>query len=94
MTTDVTGILRGTELLRSVPAEDLRALAAASRLRSFPRGQVLFTRDDPSDTVMVSAEMSPPECQWVPLSWTGADSVMGKGLGHVRIKGPGRAAAG
>jgi CRP/FNR family transcriptional regulator, cyclic AMP receptor protein len=53
MTTDVTGILRGTELLRSVPAEDLRALAAASRLRSFPRGQVLFTRDDPSDTVIV-----------------------------------------
>ena len=53
MTTDVTGILRGTELLRSVPAEDLRALAAASRLRSFPRGQVLFTRNDPSDTVMV-----------------------------------------
>jgi CRP/FNR family transcriptional regulator, cyclic AMP receptor protein len=53
MTTDVTGILRGTDLLRSVPAEDLEAVAAASRLRSFRRGQVLFTRSDPSDTVIV-----------------------------------------
>ena len=29
----------------------------------------------------------PPKCQWVPLSWTGADLVMGRGLGHVRAKG-------
>jgi CRP/FNR family transcriptional regulator, cyclic AMP receptor protein len=53
MTTDLIGILRGTHLLRSVPAEDLEAIAAASRLRRFPRGQVVFTRDDPSDTVIV-----------------------------------------
>ena len=53
MTTDLTGILRGTHLLRSVPAEDLAAIASASRLRRFPRGQVVFTRDDPSDTVIV-----------------------------------------
>lgn len=53
MTTDLTGILRGTHLLRSVPAGDLEAVAAASRLRRFPRGQVVFTRDDPSDTVIV-----------------------------------------
>jgi len=39
MTADVTGILRETSLLRSVPAEDLTALAAASRLRSLRRGQ-------------------------------------------------------
>ena len=43
MTTDVTGILRETDLLRSAPAEDLEALAAASRLRTFRRGQVVFT---------------------------------------------------
>jgi CRP-like cAMP-binding protein len=53
MTTDVLGILRGTDLLASVPAEDLEAVAAASRVRSFRRGQVVFTRSDPSDTVVV-----------------------------------------
>ena len=44
MRPDVTGILSQTDLLRSVPAEDLSALAAASRLRTFGRGQVVFTR--------------------------------------------------
>ena len=53
MTTDVIGILRGTALLASVPEEDLKAVAAASRVRSFRRGQVVFTRSDPSDTVVV-----------------------------------------
>ena len=53
MTTDVTGILRQTALLRSAPAEDLRRVAAASRLRNFRRGQVVFSRDDPGDTVIV-----------------------------------------
>ena len=53
MTTDVVGILRRTELLRSVPDADLAAIAAASRLRAFRRGQVVFQRDDPSDTVIV-----------------------------------------
>jgi CRP/FNR family transcriptional regulator, cyclic AMP receptor protein len=53
MTADVTGILRQTDLLRSVPAEDLAAVAAASRLRTFPRGQVVFTRTDPGDTLVV-----------------------------------------
>ena len=53
MTTDVVDILRATDLLRSVPAEDLKALAAASRLRTFRRGQVVFTTGDPSDTLIV-----------------------------------------
>ena len=53
MTTDVTGILRGTNLLRSVPAEDLEAVAAVSRLRSFRRGQVVFTTGDPGDSLIV-----------------------------------------
>jgi CRP/FNR family transcriptional regulator, cyclic AMP receptor protein len=53
MSTDMARILRETSLLRSVPAEDLNALAAASRLRSFRRGQVVFTRSDPGDTVIV-----------------------------------------
>jgi CRP/FNR family cyclic AMP-dependent transcriptional regulator len=53
MTPDLTDILSKTNLLRSVPAEDLSALAAASRLRTFRRGQVVFTRGDPGDTVIV-----------------------------------------
>jgi CRP/FNR family transcriptional regulator, cyclic AMP receptor protein len=53
MTTDMIDILRGTDLLASVPADDLRAVAAASRVRSFRRGQVVFIRSDPSDTVIV-----------------------------------------
>jgi CRP/FNR family cyclic AMP-dependent transcriptional regulator len=53
MTADVTGILRRTDLLRSVPAEDLQAVAAASRFRTFPRGQVVFSTGDPGDTLVV-----------------------------------------
>ncbi len=53
MTTDVTGILRRTELLRSLPQPDLEAIAAASRLRAFRRSQVVFTQGDPGDTLIV-----------------------------------------
>ena len=53
MTADVKSILRQTDLLRSVPAEVLDAVATASRLRVFRRGQVVFTRGDPSDTLFV-----------------------------------------
>ena len=53
MAIDVTGVLRQTDLLRSVPASDLEPIAAASRLRTVRRGQVLFTAGDPSDTVIL-----------------------------------------
>jgi CRP/FNR family cyclic AMP-dependent transcriptional regulator len=53
MTTDVTGILRGIALLATAPDDDLSAVAAESRLRNFPGGQVVFTRGDPADTVIV-----------------------------------------
>jgi CRP-like cAMP-binding protein len=53
VTTDVIGILRRTELLRSLPQEDLEAVAAASRLRAFRRSQVVFTQGDPGDTLIV-----------------------------------------
>jgi len=53
MTTDVISILRRTDLLRSVPAPDLEAVVAVSRLRSFRRAQVVFTRGDPGDTLIV-----------------------------------------
>jgi CRP/FNR family cyclic AMP-dependent transcriptional regulator len=53
MAIDVTGMLRQTDLLRSVPASDLEPIAAASRLRTVRRGQVLFMTGDPSDTVIL-----------------------------------------
>jgi CRP/FNR family transcriptional regulator, cyclic AMP receptor protein len=51
--TDVTGILRQTDLLRSVPPEDLAAVAAASRVRRFGRGQVVFTAGDRNDALFL-----------------------------------------
>jgi CRP/FNR family transcriptional regulator, cyclic AMP receptor protein len=51
--TDVTGALRQTDLLRLVPAPELEAIAAASRLRNVRRGQLLFTAGDPSDTLIL-----------------------------------------
>jgi CRP/FNR family transcriptional regulator, cyclic AMP receptor protein len=53
MSTDVTDILRATDLLGSAPAADLEAIAAASRPRPFRRGQILFSAGDPGDTVIV-----------------------------------------
>jgi CRP/FNR family transcriptional regulator, cyclic AMP receptor protein len=53
METDVRGILRRTDLLRSVSADDLDVVIAGSRLRAFRRGQVVFTRGDPGDSLIV-----------------------------------------
>jgi len=53
MSADVTRILRGTSLLGSVPESDLEAVAAVSRMRHYRRSQVVFTRSDPGDTVIV-----------------------------------------
>ncbi len=38
-------------LLAGVPAEDVRALVAAARRRSFRRGEVVVHRDDPGDSL-------------------------------------------
>jgi CRP/FNR family transcriptional regulator, cyclic AMP receptor protein len=46
------GVLTATGLLGSVPAGDLQAVAAAARLRTSRRGQVVFTAGDPGDTVI------------------------------------------
>jgi CRP/FNR family transcriptional regulator, cyclic AMP receptor protein len=53
MSADVPGILRQTQLLRSVSAADLDAIAAVSRLRTFRRGQVVFTRGEPGGALIV-----------------------------------------
>jgi len=53
MSTDVTDVLRATDLLSSASAADLEAIAAASRSRTFRRGQILFTAGDPGNTLIV-----------------------------------------
>ena len=53
MTAGLTRILGQTSLFGAVPVEDLEAVVAASRLRAFGRGQVVFTRGDPGDTLIV-----------------------------------------
>jgi CRP-like cAMP-binding protein len=47
------GVLRRTRLLSSVPTQELQAVVAVSRLRAFRRGQIVFTRGDPGNTVIV-----------------------------------------
>lgn len=53
MTDEIDEALRRTSLLGLVPDVDRKALAAASRIRAFRRGQVVFTAGDPGDTLVV-----------------------------------------
>jgi len=53
MATDVTGVLRETDLFRALPAAEIENVIASSRLRSFRRGQVVCTAGDPGDTLIV-----------------------------------------
>jgi CRP/FNR family transcriptional regulator, cyclic AMP receptor protein len=50
---EICGVLRRTSLLGMVPDADLQVIAAASRIRAFRRGQVVFTTGDPGDTLVV-----------------------------------------
>jgi CRP/FNR family transcriptional regulator, cyclic AMP receptor protein len=50
---ELAHILHATDLFGSVPAEELEAVTAASRLRVFRRGQVVCTAGQPGDTVIV-----------------------------------------
>ncbi len=53
MTAELTAVLRQTGLLGALPAADLAVIAAAARLRTFRRGQVVFSTGDPGDTLIV-----------------------------------------
>ena len=53
MTTDVMAVLRRTSLLGAAPEQDLERAVAVSRVRAYPRGQIVFTRGDPADTLIV-----------------------------------------
>jgi CRP/FNR family transcriptional regulator, cyclic AMP receptor protein len=53
MAVDLADVLRRTSLLASVPDADLAVLAAASRMRTLRRGQVVCSTGDPGDTLIV-----------------------------------------
>jgi CRP/FNR family transcriptional regulator, cyclic AMP receptor protein len=50
---DVGELLAKLPLFAGLPAADLIALAAAARLRRYPRGQVIFSTGDPGDALVV-----------------------------------------
>ena len=52
MPADLVTILRQTTLLGQVPDADLTALAAVSRVRQYRRGQIVFSRGDPGDSLI------------------------------------------
>jgi CRP/FNR family transcriptional regulator, cyclic AMP receptor protein len=51
---DAGKLLAGVALFAGIPQADLEQAAAASRLRRFPRGQVVFSTGDPSDSLLVT----------------------------------------
>lgn len=53
MTVDLTGVLRRTSLLASVPDADLAVLAREARMRTLRRDQVVCTAGDPGDSLIV-----------------------------------------
>lgn len=50
---DLAALLASLPLFGGVPAAELRDTADRSRLRRYPRGQVVFSTGDPSDTLLV-----------------------------------------
>jgi CRP/FNR family transcriptional regulator, cyclic AMP receptor protein len=52
-TAELIRILRATDLFGAVPVGELEAVAAASRVRAFRRGQIVCTAGDRGDTVIV-----------------------------------------
>jgi CRP/FNR family cyclic AMP-dependent transcriptional regulator len=51
---DAGKLLAGAALFVGVPQADLERAAASSRLRRYPRGQVVFSTGDPSDSLLVT----------------------------------------
>lgn len=56
MPADAIAGLRATRLFSCVPDDDLLAVVEASRLRSFRRGQVVFSTGDPGDSYVAVLE--------------------------------------
>lgn len=50
---DARDLLRGVPSLAGLSRDDLLALAASARRRSYSRGQIIFHRDDPGDSLHI-----------------------------------------
>jgi CRP-like cAMP-binding protein len=66
-------------LLADVPTEDVRALLAISRRRSFAKGEVVFHRDDPGDSLHLVVRGSFAVRIMTPLGDTVTVAVRGPG---------------
>lgn len=77
-------------LLSDVPPEDVRALLAISRRRSFAKGEVVFHRDDPGDSLHLVVKGSFAVRIMTPLGDTVTVAVRGPGdnFGEMALADP------
>jgi CRP-like cAMP-binding protein len=77
-------------LLSDVPPEDVRALLAISRRRSFSKGEVVFHRDDPGDSLHLVVKGSFAVRIMTPLGDTVTVAVRGPGdnFGEMALADP------
>jgi CRP-like cAMP-binding protein len=77
-------------LLADVPSEDVRALLAISRRRSFAKGEVVFHRDDPGDSLHLVVKGSFAVRIMTPLGDTVTVAVRGPGdnFGEMALADP------
>jgi CRP/FNR family transcriptional regulator, cyclic AMP receptor protein len=77
-------------LLSDVPPEDVRALLAISRRRSFAKGEVVFHRDDPGDSLHLIVKGSFAVRIMTPLGDTVTLAVRGRGdnFGEMALADP------
>ena len=77
-------------LLSDVPPEDVRALLAISRRRSFAKGEVVFHRDDPGDSLHLIVKGSFAVRVMTPLGDTVTVAVRGRGdnFGEMALADP------
>ena len=77
-------------LLSDVPPEDVRALLAISRRRSFAKGEVVFHRDDPGDSLHLVVKGSFAVRIMTPLGDTVTVAVRGRGdnFGEMALADP------
>lgn len=78
-------------LLEGIPAEEVRRLLSVARRRSFKRGEVVFHRGDPADSLHLIVKGRFKVQVMTPLGETATIAVRGQGdsFGEMAIVGPG-----
>ena len=79
------------KLLAGIPAEDVRQLLEIARRRRFPRGEVVFHRDDPGDSLHLINKGRFAVRVMTPLGETATIAVRGPGesFGEMALVGEG-----